>query len=104
MSELPIEPDPELNRRLVAKRLGWPDGAVEACREIEKEFPRWMVFWTRGGLPIVPEPGYRAKLNQHGWNAELFAPDAETLLGKLAVYDAEIPPPPGSGPSFPPLT
>jgi len=57
--------DPEKNRALIAERLGWPDGALEACRKLEAEFPAWMVFWTKGGLPRDPNPGYRAVT----WNA-----------------------------------
>jgi hypothetical protein len=37
-------PGPELarkNRRLIASRLGWPDGAVEACEAIDADNPRW---------------------------------------------------------------
>jgi hypothetical protein len=53
-------PDPKLNARLIAERLQWPDGALEACEALEEEFPGWMVFWTWGRLPADPHPGYRA--------------------------------------------
>jgi hypothetical protein len=42
------DPDmPERNRELLAERGGWPAGAVEACRRLEREFPGWTVYWAR---------------------------------------------------------
>lgn len=41
-------PGPELrrhNRRLVAERINWPAGAVEACEKLERMQPRWRVRW-----------------------------------------------------------
>jgi hypothetical protein len=33
------------NRRIVAERVGWPDGAVEACERLEREYRGWDVRW-----------------------------------------------------------
>ena len=43
-----LPPGPELagrNRQLIAERIGWPEGAVELCEEIEQAHPDWSVFW-----------------------------------------------------------
>jgi hypothetical protein len=47
----------------VAQRLGWPDGASAACSELEHDFPRWSVWFSRGNrTPLDPgPPGYRAQ-------------------------------------------
>lgn len=45
----PIDPlpiDHEKNRQILADRCGWPDGALDACREIEARFPAWHCWWT----------------------------------------------------------
>ncbi len=43
MTEL-APPGPELaerNRELIAERLKWPEGALEACRDLEDRSPPW---------------------------------------------------------------
>lgn len=43
-----LPPGPELawrNRRLMAARGRWPDGALEVCEEIETAHPDWSVGW-----------------------------------------------------------
>jgi hypothetical protein len=86
--------DPERNRELIAERMGWPAEALEVCRRLEKDFPRWMVFWTSGGLPVTPEPGYRAILEQRRHTTKLYAPTAVAIEAKLAMTDPTIPPRP----------
>jgi hypothetical protein len=46
----------ERNREIVAERLGWPDEALGACREIEAGAAGWYCWWTP--LPW-PDPGFR---------------------------------------------
>lgn len=87
-----IEPDPELNRRLVAERLGWPEGAAEACRELERDFPEWMVFWSRGSYPEPSDRGYRAVLQRHNHHVQLLASDPATLRELVTVAQAALPP------------
>lgn len=92
MSPLPPV-DPELNRQLIAERLGWPDGALAECTALEGDYPRWLVFWTKGGLPWTPDAGYRAILNWHRHRGELYAPTAAELRDVLEAADAEVPGP-----------
>lgn len=33
------------NWRVMAERVGWPDGAVEACERILEAFPDWVPGW-----------------------------------------------------------
>ena len=56
-SDFPLSPElQERSRKLVAERLGWPGGALEACREIESRFPRWYCWWTSSPYP---DPGFQ---------------------------------------------
>lgn len=61
----PLHPTgPELadkNRRVLAERLHWPAGAVEACEQIETEAPGWAVTWAKGGDLTWTRPGYYAQ-------------------------------------------
>ncbi|MFB4314362.1 hypothetical protein [Actinomadura sp. 21ATH] len=57
---------PERNREILAERLGWPDGALEACRELEQRHPGWSLWYDIGGLPASPVPRYRAECD-YGW-------------------------------------
>lgn len=44
------------NREIVAERLGWPDGALDACRKTEAGAPGWYCWWTPAPWP---DPGFR---------------------------------------------
>ena len=33
------------NRRVLADRLGWPDGVLEDCERLDREWPRWSIGW-----------------------------------------------------------
>ncbi|GGL21584.1 hypothetical protein [Mangrovihabitans endophyticus] len=57
-------PGPELgrrNRRLIAERLHWPDGALEACERIDRCHPGWMSTWAPGGGVEWVERGFYAQ-------------------------------------------
>jgi hypothetical protein len=51
----------ERNRELIAERLGWPDGALNECRDLEARYPDYFCWWTSRGYPD-PVPGYGAAL------------------------------------------
>lgn len=86
-----LRPDPARNRQLIAERLGWPEGSLEKCTALEEEFPNWTVYWTVGGTPQDPNPGYRASLRMHRHSSELYAPTDAGLREQLAAIDAELP-------------
>lgn len=61
-------PGPELaasNRRLLAQRGRWPEGAVQACEAIEADFPDWGVSYSHGGGATWVDPGYYARRIRH---------------------------------------
>jgi hypothetical protein len=33
------------NQRILAERLHWPNGAVQACQELEDRHPGWYLTW-----------------------------------------------------------
>jgi hypothetical protein len=59
MQQTPLDPPgPELaakNRRLLAERLGWPDGALEACEQLDQAHIGWYTNWSPGGSPSRPD-------------------------------------------------
>jgi hypothetical protein len=95
----PLPPiDEERNRELIAERLGWPEGAVEACRELEGRWPDWRVDYDTGRVPGSPGPGYAAGLDQSlfwlGYRPALRAPSPEELEELIRDADARRPPRP----------
>lgn len=89
----PIDDDlPRRNRRVLAERQGWPDGALDACLELEQAYPRWAVLWTKGGLPRDPDRGYRAYATVERVLYDVFAETAEVLRERLADADLGLPP------------
>ena len=72
---------PELawrNRRVIAERLGWPAGALEACEAIEVEHPNWY-------------PGYRQANTVPGFEspAGFYAIRRGAARGELVAYGAD---------------
>jgi hypothetical protein len=77
--------DVELNRETLARRLGWPAGALEAVRESEQRFPGWRVWYTDGLRPN-PQPGYGARSSE--WRTWV---DGPSLFGRtLAELEVKI--------------
>ena len=52
------------NRRIMAPRQHWPEGAVEACEKLEQEFPAFEVDWfprnRSARTHFSREPGFYA--------------------------------------------
>lgn len=86
--------DRDLNRRLIAERLGWPDGALEAVIALGQAHPEWKIWWTRGGLPVGSPAGYRASLQRHRQECELHAATPDELRPKLEAAEAKLGPDP----------
>ncbi|MEV4708993.1 hypothetical protein [Actinoplanes sp. NPDC049316] len=79
------------NRQLIAERAGWPDDALPGCLELEAEFPGWVVYWSRGGLPHAPEPGFRA-FTTVGWRKfDAYGETAQALRERLAAAVKDLP-------------
>jgi hypothetical protein len=57
-----MTPRPEMgerNRELIAGRCGWPEGALTAVREVERQHTDWYAWWASN-----PWPG------PHWWDGE----------------------------------
>lgn len=67
--------DPERNRELLAQRMGWPLGALDECREFEREFTGWYAWWSpaHGGYGASPAYGLFIRQRTH------YSPTAEGL-------------------------
>jgi hypothetical protein len=85
--------DPERNREVIAERLGWPPGAVQACRDLEAHHPGWRVHYDTGGHLHQPDSEYVAQLAEpwHGYRPRLSAPDPAGLGARIAEEDARRP-------------
>lgn len=49
------------NRRVIAERMHWPDGAVEDCEAVERQHPSWWPWWHEGGTLWRPKRGLYAR-------------------------------------------
>ena len=59
-------PGPELlakNRRLLAQREHWPDGALQGCEQVDADHPGWATWWRRAD-GWTPAAGFYAQ--RHG--------------------------------------
>lgn len=54
------------NRRVMAKRLRWPAGAVETCERLERKHPGWCVSW----MAAWPVKGFQRRGGFYAWRAE----------------------------------
>lgn len=73
------------NRRTIAERLHWPEGALEACEQIEQDHPEWYPNWSAGGWPIYQEPGFYALRwnNRERMERPVYGADPEQLAAAL---------------------
>jgi len=70
------------NLPILAERLNWPPGALEAVQAIEGEFPKYLAWWSSGGW--CGDPGFYA-IRSGSRSRALYAADPE----KLAVLIAD---------------
>lgn len=72
------------NRQILAERLRWPDGALQACAELESRHPGWHVSWMTENVTPGWErlAGFSAsrETGAHGIKElKAFAPTAQEL-------------------------
>jgi hypothetical protein len=72
------------NRPILAERLHWPDGAVQACADLEERHPGWRVWWLgENSSPGWELPaGFSASYETRGHattELKAFVPTAEEL-------------------------
>ena len=49
------------NRRVLAKRGGWPEGALETCERIEQSYPNYYVNWQDANAWARSPAGFYAQ-------------------------------------------
>ncbi len=77
----------ERNRVILAQRLGWPDGAVEACREIERACPGYSVWYGTGDVRENMPPHYSARKHDARYRDPTYR--GETPAAVVAKIQAE---------------
>jgi hypothetical protein len=82
----------ERNRELLAQRLRWPEGALEAVRRLEAQHPRYSVHWSSGGHE--GPPGFYGRLTDAMWDQrqKLYGATPDELAARLTEHEAANPP------------
>lgn len=89
MSDLPWR-----NRRIIARRTGWPAGALAECERLDQEHPGWAFWW----LPENRYPGWerpagfsaRQQRDSSVFGPSVFGPDVDALLEKIGAVEQRI--------------
>jgi hypothetical protein len=73
------------NRRLTAERLNWPEGALNACEELERTFGRWSFSWRHANtIPGFERPeGYYATTGGTWRDTTVFGATPDELAKQL---------------------
>ena len=75
----------ERNREVIAERLHWPEGALEATRQLEAEYRGYTVWWGTGRASN-PKPGFYAnRYSDYGRKPTLYGETATGLQAQLAA-------------------
>lgn len=80
-----------MNKRILAERTGWPDGALEECEKLDAEFPEWSASWADGGGLTWREDGYYAlprRWRYTGPNPFLYGATVAALRVELQTHPA----------------
>jgi hypothetical protein len=69
------------SQKILAERQRWPDGALQACWDLELRHPRWRVSWlAENTIRGFERPaGYWAILSNSLHSAEVFREDLAEL-------------------------
>jgi hypothetical protein len=73
----------ERNRELLAERLSWPDGALEACRQLERKHEGYSTWWGKGWSGD-PKPGFYARPTEEQRGQTLYGRTDEDLSVAIA--------------------
>jgi hypothetical protein len=72
------------NKVLLADRLRWPEGALQACQELERRHPGWHVSWLGERIDGRRPAGFHASLE--GWHkVHLYAATVDRLEPEMDV-------------------
>lgn len=96
------------NRRLIAERLRWPDGALEHCERIDGTHPGWSTGWQEASaITGFEKPaGYyaTARYTARGDYGRSFRPEVYGATPDELVAAIETAPPPEDDWHLRPLT
>jgi predicted DNA-binding transcriptional regulator AlpA len=75
------------NRRILAERLNWPNGALETCEQVEQESPEWHITYSAGGNRTWNKAGFYAQ-RKAAWRPEpaLYGASASELEAAIAEW------------------
>lgn len=82
------------NRIVLARRLSWPPGAMNACDHVERDHPGWTVMWQAAStVPGWERPagfcatrdGWSVRVG-HGWRrVAVYAPAVAELVAEMEL-------------------
>lgn len=76
------------NQAILAERLRWPEGALQACRDLEDRYPGWRVDWLgENRRPGFERPGGFLAANEEDvrHKVEAFRTDLAEIEAVLAA-------------------
>jgi hypothetical protein len=70
------------NRRVLAERTGWPEGALETCERTEQSYPNYYVNWHDANTWARSPAGFYAQYRNEwgGYDKPLYGED------ELAIF------------------
>jgi hypothetical protein len=96
------------NRRVMARRAGWPAGALAECERLDVEHPGWRFYWfTENRITGWERPaGFAARLPSAGLagadelrrlpednvcrDPHVFGPDVATVVRKIGFVEQQV--------------
>jgi hypothetical protein len=83
------------NRAVLAVRQHWPEGALQACQDLEEQHPGWYVSWRgENTTPGFERPaGFYATYDHGLHKTEVFSPTleaVESLLVDVPEHDFSV--------------
>lgn len=82
------------NRRIIAERMHWPDGALEACETIERQYPAWYPNWrpanTIKGFE-APAGYYAVRRDRRRDERPAYGADPAALLAAIKAVVSRCP-------------
>lgn len=86
------------NRRLLADRKPrWPDGALDACEQIDVEHPGWSTMWREANTWSGNPAGFYAHHERHPgsgiWDGPVYGATPADVRAEIEAWVLPEPPP-----------
>lgn len=89
------------NRRVIARRTGWPEGVLEECERLDGEHPGWSVWWlpektcgsfqSPAGFSATMPAGRPQQRRGGGWmRPNVFATSVPELVEAMAEMEQRL--------------